>query len=494
MKIEKKRFILSVGIILITLILVSFNLDLIRENVNNIYDYISHKFSWLFILANIIAFIFTLWIIFGKYKDVKLGEKEPKYSTFSWIAMMFTTSCSAGLIVFGFIESIIYASNPPFGIESLSSEAYEIAQVYSHYHWGLNAWTLYVPISIVLGLLLYNKKENNINISSACEPILKNHAKGVFGVIIDVIGIFGAVVAPVTSMGLGMPLLTLLIQNIFGIPDGYTVLLQIIILIIWILIFGLSVYKGLDKGIKKLSDLNVIIAFVFMFIVACITGLSFVFKAEISTIGQYLLYLPKMLTYTDPYGSGDFVSKWTVWYWAWLIVYMPLMGVFNAKISEGRKLKEIALGQMIFCSLGCWIAMSTLGNYAIKIQQSGVLDVSSILNNSGQPTAIVEIIKTMPYHNVMMVIVTILCFVFMATTVDSSSFVAAETTYIHKNNDDKAPRYLRIIWAIITCLITFVLLQIGGFDAVQVLAILIGLPLAILMFLVIMSAIKLLNK
>jgi len=495
MNIDKKRFIPSILIIIIVLLLVSFNLDIVKNNVNNIYNFISHKFSWLFISANIAAFIFALWIIFGPYKNVKLGDEKPKYSTFSWIAMMFTTSCSAGLIVFGFIESIIYAANPPFGIEPLSIEAYEMAQSYSHYHWGLNAWTLYVPITIALGLILYNKKNKNINISSACEPILKKQTNGLWGVILDVFGIFGAVVAPVTSMGLGMPLLTLLFQNIFGIPNDKIILLQISILVIWILMFGASVYKGLDKGIKKLSDINVVTAFIFMLIVGCLAGITYVFSAEIHSLGQYIINLPKMITNTDPYGTGDFVANWTVWYWAWLIVYMPLMGIFNAKISKGRTLKEVVIGQMIFCSLGCWVAMSTLGNYAIKIQQTGIVDIASILNKSGQPAAIVEIIKTMPFPTIMMALVAILCFIFMATTVDSSSFVAAESTYNHKDDkNDLAPRWLRMVWAIVTCVITFVLLQVGGFDAVQVLAILIGFPLAIIMFIVIISAIKLLKN
>lgn len=494
-KIDKKRFIPAILIIMIVLLLVVFNLEFVKNNVNRVYNYISHNFSWLFISANIAAFIFSLWIAFGPYKNVKLGNEKPKYNNFSWFAMMFTTSCSAGLIVFGFIESIIYSSSPPFGLEPLSPSAYEMAQSYSHYHWGLNAWTLYVPISIALGLILYNRKEKNINISSACEPVLKKQSKGFLGILMDVFGIFGAVVAPVTSMGLGMPLLTLLFQNIFGIPDDKVVLLQIIILFVWILLFGASVYKGLDKGIKKLSNINVIAAFVFMIIVACFAGLTYVFKAEINTIGNYIINFPKMLTNTDPYGSGDFVSKWTVWYWAWLIVYMPLMGVFNAKISKGRTLKEVVLGQMIFCSLGCWVAMATLGNYAIKIQQSGILDIAKILNENGQPTAIVEIIKTMPLSTIMMIVVAALCFVFMATTVDSSSFVAAETTYNHSNDkDDLAPRWLRMIWAIVTCIITFVLLQVGGFDAVQVLALLIGFPLAIIMFIIIISAIKFLKN
>lgn len=496
MKINKKRFYPSIIIIAVVLILVSFNIQAVQESVNAIYYYLSHNFSWLFIGANIAALLFSLWIIFGPYKNVKLGgeDAKPEYSKFSWISMMFTTSCSAGLIVFGFIESIIYASNPPFQIEPFSTQAYEYAQMYSHYHWGVNAWTLYIPISIAIGYMYYNRRKNSISVATACEPVLKKHSNKVLGYIVDVLGTFGAVVAPVTSMGLGMPLLTLILQNLFNIPNDKVVILQIAILVIWILIFGTSVYKGLKKGIKNLSNVNIVMAFTFMFFVGLITGIFMIVKSEINTLGLYITNFVRMVTYTDPFGNGDFVGSWTIWYWAWLIVYMPLMGVFNAKISKGRTLKQVALGQMIWCSIGSWVAMSTLGNYAIKLQQTGVVDIANILNTQGQPEAIVAIISAMPFSKIAMAIIAILSFIFMATTVDSSSFVAAETTTIHNKSDDMAPRWCRMLWAIITCIITFVLLQVGGFNAVQVLAILIGLPLAIIMFLVIASAVKALRE
>lgn len=491
MKVNKRVFIPTVLSIIIVLLLVCFNLKFVQSSVDTIYHYISHKFSWLFILSNIAALLFSLYIIFGPYSKIKLGghKAKPEYSNFSWIAMIFTTSCSAGLIVFGFIESIIYAASPPFQIEPLSIEAFEYAQVYSHYHWGINAWTLYVPASIAIGYMFYNKKKKKIALSIVCEPILNKKPK-ILSSIIDVFSLFGAIVAPVTSMGLGMPLLTLIIQNIFNITDKYIPTLQIIILVIWILMFSTSVYLGLKKGIKKLSDINVILAFIFMIFVGFLTGIFDVLIAEINNLGLYLQNFSRLVTSTDPYGNGDFIANWTVWYWAWLIVYMPLMGVFNARISKGRTLRQITIAQMFGCSIGSWIAMSTLGNFAIKLQQSGVVDIANILNTQGQPYAILAIINAMPFPKIMMIIVAIICFVFMATTMDSSAFVAAETTMVHEKQDDLSPRWARVFWAFISCLITFVLLQIGGFNAVQVLAILIGFPLAILMFLVIYSILK----
>lgn len=186
-------------------------------------------------------------------------------------------------------------------------------------------------------------------------------------------------------MGLGMPLLTLLLQGIFGIPDEYVKPLQIIILAIWVAMFGTSVYLGLQKGIKNLSNINVYLAFAFMLFVGVLAGVFNVLRAEVNALGLYLQNFVHLITYTDPYGDGQFVRTWTVWYWAWLIVYMPLMGVFNARVSKGRTLREIALGQMVWCSLGCWVAMSTLGNYAIKIQTGGIADIASVLQSSASP-------------------------------------------------------------------------------------------------------------
>ncbi len=495
--IDKKRFFPIVIIIAVTLVLVSVSLEKVQAAVDGTYTALSKNFDWLFVAANLCAFIFSIWLIFSRCGKIRLGGEKvkPDYSTFSWIAMMFTTSCSAGLLVFGFIETTIYSSTAvPFHAEPFSIQAYEYAAMYTHYHWGFTAWTLYVPVSVAISYMLYNRRESQITMSTACMPLLGEKSRGLPGVLIDVFGTFGAVMAPVTSMGLGMPLLTLLLQRIFNIPDAYVNTLQIAILVIWVMIFGTSIYLGLNKGIKNLSNLNVTLAFAFMLFVGVLAGIFNVLRAEINAIGLYLQNFVRMVFYTDPYGDGAFVRNWTVWYWAWLIVYMPLMGVFNARISKGRTLREVVVGQMLFCSLGCWVAMATLGNYAIRIQQTGVADIASVLQNDGQPAAILAILETMPLKTLMMVIVAVLCFIFMATTVDSSAFVAAESTWKHADAETQAPRWCRVFWAAVMCTVTYVLLKVGGFSAVQVLAILIGLPLAVLMFAVILSAVKALRE
>lgn len=496
-KLDYKRFLPAVFIIALVLVIVVFHLEQVRLLVDHMYLVCAGSFGWIFILANLGALLFSGWIIFGPYKNVRLGgvNTKPEYSTFSWITMMFTTSCSAGLIVFGFIEPIYYvAINIPMHGSAYTIETYEYAQMYAHYHWGINAWSLYVPATVAIAYGLYNRKKDNLQMSLACDGVWKKRGGKIGGYMIDIVSLFGVVMAPTTSMGLGMPLLTIIIQEVWGIPQQYEQRIQILILFIWMIIFGTSVCLGINKGIKNLSNINAVAAFTFMGFVGVLAGVFYICRAEINTIGLYINNFVRMATYTDPYGDGVFIQKWTIWYWAWLIVYMPLMGIFNARISKGRTLKEVALGQMIWCSLGCWAAMMTLGNYSIKLQVSEKLDIASVLEGQGQAAAILEILKTMPYPKVMMIVLGIICLIFMATTVDSSSFVAAEMTTKSDGVSTLASRGSRIIWAVVICAITIVLLKVGGFSVVQVLAILTGLPLALVMFIVIVSTIRILRK
>lgn len=490
-KIDKSRFIPSVITVALILIIVYFNLETVQSIVSTLYSKCAQSFGWLFIIADLAALGFTFWMIFGRYKDKKLGGDDavPKYKVFSWAAMMFTTCCSAGLSVFCFIEPIIYSSSSvPMHGDPLTTQSYEVAQMYTHFHWGLNAWCLYVPITIAIGYALYNRGNDKMTVSSACDNILGG--KKILGCSIDVCSIVGGLMAPVVSMGLGMPVLTALLRSIFGLGEEYTRYLQIIILVIWMVMFCTSLYRGLDRGIKVLSNINVVTFFIFIFVIGCLAGLPFVLKSELSSFGMYVNNFIRLSTYTDPYGDGAFVRDWTIFYWAWFMVYIPLMGVFNAKISKGRKFKEIAIAQMMGSSIGSWLAMALVGNYGIKLQMSGQLDIASILQSEGNAGAIVAILGQMPAAKLMMIIMSFLVFLFMATTVDSSSLVTAESTILRDDPDAMAPRNIRFFWAIVTCITTGVLLLVGGFSAVQTLAVLAGLPIAIVSVVILISLLK----
>lgn len=496
MKINKALFGISFGILAVVIFIVCFNLQTAQRIVGDVYDFCIAQFGWFFVFTDIICLIFSLWAIFGPYKDVKLGGEtaKPTFSTFSWAGMMFTTSCGAWLMVYGFLEPMYCATQPPFQLEPLTTTAYEYGQAYAHFHWGPNAWCIYVPISIAIGYAIYNRNAKSATISAACECAIEKKKWKVGGLVADIFSIFGAVIAPVISIGTGMPLLVALVEDIFEISDAYRVYIQIGILTLWVSIFGTSVVLGLKKGIKRLSNINIIIAFILMAIFGIATGLFKVISEEISTVGLLANNYIRMSTYMDPFGTGSFVRGWSVSYWACYFVYMPLMGVFNAKISKGRKIKEIAFGQLVLCSLGCWVAMATLGNYAMNAHMNGNVNVADYILAGDEAGAIIAIVNQMPFAKVIMVFMLIILFVFLATTMDSSAFAAAEMSVVQEEKDSLAPRWLRIFWSAVAAIIAFVLCQIGGAKAVRSLCNITGLPLAIITYFIIYSIIKMLKE
>lgn len=493
--IDRKRFWPAVATIAVAVISVSLNLASIQETVDHIYASCIDVFGWLYIAANIFAFGFALFIAFGPYKHIRLGgaDAKPEYSTFAWVAMMFTTSCGAWLVVYGFLEPIYYVSAPPYQITPFSTQAYEYAELYAHYHWGLNVWSLYVPASIAIAYVVHNRKKSSVAMSTACAPVLKKRSEGFLGCAVDVFSTFGAIISPVISLGTGMPVLLLLIQSCFGISEEYRTTLQIAILCIWVSIFSISVYLGLQKGIKNLSNINIVLALLFMLFIGLLVGPTQILETEINTIGLYASNFVRMLTYTDPFGDSSFVTGWTVGYWAVYMTYMPLMGIFTARISKGRTLRELVFGQVVLCSLGCWFAMMTLGNYSLKLQLAGV-DIAGVLSSSGEAAAIQAVLEHMPVPKGMMFLVIVLCFIFLATTIDSGAFVAAETTIRHTSEDVLAPRWSRVFWAAVACAICFVLLKIEGFKIIRVMAILTGFPLCFVLFIIVASSLKMMRE
>lgn len=495
-KINWKLFIPAFLLLVVIIALIALNLTAVQKTVDEIYTACIEQFGWLFISTNIVCLVFSLWIMFGPYKNVRLGGEncKPAFNTLSWAGMMFTTSCGAWLVVYGFLEPIYCAAQAPFQIEPLSTQAYEYGQMYAHFHWGPNAWCIYVPISVAIGYLLYNRGTKKGTVGAVCQTVLPGKCGQAVGYAADLVSICSSVIAPVISIGTGMPLLVILLERIFNIPEMYRSSLQILILATWIAIFGTSVYLGLQKGIKNLSNINISIAFVYMLIFAVAVGLFKVLAAEINSVGLFVNNFIRMTTYTDPYGEGSFVKGWTFSYWAVYFVYMPLMGVFNAKISKGRRLKEVAFGQLILCTLGCWVAMATFGNYSMKLQVEGQLNIAGFLQTGDEAGAILAILETMPMPQVMMICLLVISFVFLATTMDSSAFAAAEMTIKQENEGALAPRWLRIVWAMVASVIAYLVLQLGGVKAVRSLCYIAGLPLAILTYLIIVATVKMLRK
>lgn len=495
-KINLKIFVPTCLILVLLILALFFQPVKAGEAIKYLYDRCTENFGWLYLTACICSFAFLIWMTISRFGSIKLGEKDekPQYSQISWIAMLFTAGVGTSIVILGFLEPIYYVSSPPFLIEPLSEQAYEYAHMYGQFHWGLSAWAFYNPAIIAVAYMMYVRKEPSIRLSSACSIVLKKQTNGWLGHVIDILVIFGVVGSIATSLGIGTPVLADVIREVFGIPQAYDLAVKLTVLTIWIVIFGTSVYLGLDKGIQKLSNINIVMAFIFLLIILFTGPTVGIMKMELNSTGLYLKEFFRMSTYTQPFGSGTFTKEWTVFYWGWWIAFMPMMGMFVGKISRGRTIKNVMWGQMIWGSLGCCFSFMIFGGYSLYLQKSGRVDLVSILNNEGQSQAIIAILKTLPMAKIMMLFLCIVCFVYLATTIDSCAYVLAGATTKKLSPTGEPARWNRLFWALLFCMLSIALMLIGGIESVKIMSVVTGLPLIFVLFLLMVSVKKTLEK
>jgi BCCT family betaine/carnitine transporter len=239
----------------------------------------------------------------------------------------------------------------------------------------------------------------------------------------------------------------------------------------------MSVWFGLSKGIKILSDINVYLAFALLLFAAVVGPTLLLINGWANSLGLMVNNFIHMSLWTDPVAKGTFPQDWTIFYWAWWIAYAPMMGLFVARISRGRTIKELILAELVWGSLGCWVFFAVWGGYSLNLQLTGELDVSAILSAQGIPAAVLAILKTMPFSSLVIGAFVLLCFVFLATTLDSAAYVLASVTSNELSGYEEPQRWLRIVWALLLAVIGIGLLKVGGLKAVQTSTIVVALPL-----------------
>lgn len=494
-KINLKIFIPTCMVLLAVIIILFLWPVEAGKNIAKLFDFCTEKFGWLYMCACIVSFIFLIWMSCGRFGKIKLGgeNEKPQYSNISWIAMLFTAGVGTSIVILGFLEPIYYVSSPPFNIEPFTETAYEYAHMYGQFHWGLSAWAFYNPAIIAVAYMMYVNKEPSIRLSSACRIILRRYTDRWPGRIIDILVVFGVVGSISTSLGIGTPVLADVIREVFDISDKYDLAVKLFVLIIWVFIFGTSVYLGLDKGIQRLSNINIGMAFLFMLIILFAGPAVDIVKMELNSMGLYITEFVRMSTWTQPFGSGEFTKDWTVFYWGWWIAFMPMMGMFVGKISRGRTIKNVMWGQLLWGTLGCCFSFMIFGGYSLYLQKSGIVDLAGILNSKGQSAAVIAILETLPMSKIMMIFLCIVCFVYLATTIDSCAYVLAGVTTKKLGPTQEPARWNRIFWAMIFCILSIALMLVGGIESVKIMSVVTGLPLIFVLFLLMASVKKTLD-
>ncbi|EGU58589.1 choline/carnitine/betaine transporter [Vibrio nigripulchritudo ATCC 27043] len=477
----------SVTIILALVLPLSIFPEQSRGVVNQIFSWITGEFGWAYLLTGVSSFVFMLWVAFGPLGKIKLGapDEVPEFRKLPWIAMLFCGGIGISICNWAFVEPLYFLSSPPFGIEANSATSAEWAAMYPMFHWGVVPWALYLLPALPVGYVLYVRRAKVLRLSEACRGILGSKVDGPIGKIIDVIVVFSIVGGVGTSLGLSVPLVAQLFEAIFEVENSF--LLQMFILALWTLLIGWSVYKGLNRGIQTLSSVNAILAFVLLVFVLFAGSTVFILNLWSNSFGLFLNNFPRMNFWTDPIAQGGFPESWTIFYWAWWIAYSPMMGLFVARISRGRTVKELVLNGVIWGSVGCWVFFAIWGGYAIDLEVNQQMGLQKILSEQGIPATVVAILNTLPSPTIVISVFTLLCFIFLATTVDSSAYMLSAISTKEISGYQEPARWNRVLWTCILGIVGVGLLSVGGLNVVQTSTILVALPMIPVLIIMVIS-------
>lgn len=462
-----------------------------KQVISQVLSWMTGNFGWLYLLVGIASFFVMMWLAFGPIGKIKLGaaDEKPEFGRGPWIVMLFCAGIGISICYWAFVEPLYFLKTPPFGIEPNSPQAVEWAAMYPMFHWGVVPWALYLIPSLPIAYALYVRKVNVLRMSEACRGVLGDRVDGPLGTLIDVTVIFSIVGGVGTSLGLSVPLVTTLVRSMFGLPDSFG--LQLGILAIWTLIIGWSVYNGLKKGIQSLSNLNALLALLMLLVILFVGPTVFLLKLWSNSLGMLADNFFRISFWTDPVQNRSFPENWTIFYWAWWVAYAPMMGLFVARISRGRTIKALILNGVGWGSIGCWAFFAIWGGYALNLQVNGVVDLQTILaSDGGAPATVVAILKTLPWSNVILPLFTVLCFIFLATTVDSSAYMLAAICTREMSGYQEPARWNRILWTMMVSMVGVALLVVGGLEAVQISTVIVALPMIPVLVLLVLSLLR----
>ena len=345
--------------------------DDFSENTTKALTWVTDNFGWLFVLTSAGFVLFSGYLALTRYGNIKLGpdDSEPEFSTFSWVSMMFATGMGIGLMFWGVAEPLTHFNTPPLGEgEPGSPESAEMAMQYAFFHWGFHPWAMYAVIGLSIGYFAYRKGYGNL-ISTTFRPLLGDRVCQGPGRAIDVVAIFATLFGSATSLGLGALQITGGIDDVFG-EGGGSKTLAVAVIAVLTACFVLSAVSGVEKGIKFLSNANAVAAGVLVFFLFVVGPTVFIMGTFTTTMGDYLTHLPAMSFNTGVYDSAasSWLGSWTIFYWAWWISWTPFVGMFIARISKGRTIRQFVVYVILVPSLVSFVWFAILGGTAIDLQ------------------------------------------------------------------------------------------------------------------------------
>lgn len=477
---------------IITLVFVTFTIifnDQAEKGFSSFQSYMSQNFGWFINIAINYFLFFVLFLAISKYGKIRIGGEKATtdFSKFSWIAMLFSAGMGIGLVYFSVAEPMLNFSNPiEDGLSGL--EKSKLAMKHTFFHYGFHVWGIYTLMGIALAYFTFNKKEP-LSIKSTLKPLFGKNMTSALGFGIDVIAVLGTLFGLATTLGFGAVQFTTGVSELSGISNSVN--LQILSIIGITLVATVSILSGLTKGLKYLSNLNMILALILFVFIVAVGSTVFLLDGFVESLGIYISDFFELSTFRNQYvEDGAWFKGWSMFYWVWWISWSPFVGTFIARISKGRTLKEIAIYGLLIPSLFSMLWMSVLGGTALDMQLNGIADLAQTVTQDSS-LGLFKMLENLPYYKITTILSIFLVATFFITSSDSGSLVV---DFMTSGGKLDAPRGQKVFWAFMEGGIAIALLIGGGLTALQSASISTGFPFAIILIFVSLSLLKSLKK
>ncbi len=467
-------FISAAMIVLFVLLTIGFERqvdDLFAE----LQGGVSHYAGWFFVGTMNIVLFFVLSLLLGRFGDLRLGGEgaRPEFSTLGWFSMLFSAGMGIGLLFFGVAEPMFHFIASPLA-EPGTADAARIAMDFTFLHWGLHPWSIYALVGLSLAFFAFNKGLP-FSIRSVFYPVFGERIYGPIGNTIDIMATVATMFGVATSLGLGVQQVNAGLNYMLGVPQN--TLVQLVLIAGITALATWSVVKGLDAGIKRLSEINVIVAALLMAFVLLVGPTLFILNALIENIGYYLQNFFHLSTWNETYENTEWQNGWTVFYWGWWIAWSPFVGMFIARVSYGRTVREFIKGVLFVPTLVTFIWLTTFGNSALDIEMFGAGGIARAVEEN-IPVSLFVLLENFPLVELTATLAIVLIVTFFVTSSDSGSLVI---DIITSGGNTDPPKLQRIFWAVTEGLVAAALLLGGGLVALQTAAITTGLPFSIIL-------------
>lgn len=452
--------------------------------------FLCNDFGTYYLAIGLFFFIVSLYIAFSDYGKIVLGPKneQPKYKFWTWGTMMFTCGLAADILFYSFSEWIAYASDPH--IKEMG-RIQEWAGVYPLFHWGFIPWSFYLVLAVSFGFMLHVRKRQNQKYSEACRPLLKNKTDGPFGRLIDLTAVFSLIAGTATTFSVATPLISTFIIKIFSLDVSCTIISEFILVITFI-IYTYAVLKK-SKGISILANFCVILFFLLLAYVLLFGGQTrYIIETGFESFGKMTQNFLELSCFEDPLRKTSFPQKWTVYYWAYWMVWCVAAPFFIGSISRGRTIKQTILGGYLFGSGSTLVSFIILGNYSMGLQMTGKVDFLLQYHKTNDIySTVVSIVETLPYPQLTMTLISITMIAFYATSFDSIALTASGYSCRNLKGNEKPPVSIQLLWCVLLIILPISLLfSKSSMSSLQSVSIIAAFPIGIILLLIVFSFLK----